>query len=180
MLSLYPEKEKLASIDSNPFCAITFRCRLEKEIFNKYAKENLTSEWDDVFADKHRRYFVVARGIKYEIAKKIVEELSVNEVVGVVFEKKTKRVYTEGQMASGLLGFVNMDGDGQYGVEGAFDKELSGIDGSLKAIRDVNGVVLSIGDENIETPEIKSLTLGKTLFEGQDKTDIEILLSEFI
>ena len=125
-----------------------------REIFEKYAKDNLVAKWEDVFQDKGRRYYVVARGVPYNEAKKIVEELGENEVVGVVFEKTTKRVYPEGELASGLLGFVNIDGDGQYGVEGALDEELGGKDGSLKAVRDVNGVVLSIGNENIETPPI--------------------------
>ncbi len=150
-----------------------------KEIFDKYAKENLVAKWEDVFADKSRRYFVVARGIKYEIAKKIVEELAEENVVGVVFDKTTKRVYPEGQMASGLLGFVNMDGDGQYGVEGAFDEELSGVDGSLKAIRDVNGVVLSIGDENIETPAVDGEDIVLTI-DRNIQTRVEGILNQHV
>lgn len=125
-----------------------------REVFEKYAKDNLVAKWEDVFRDRGRRYYVVARGIPYKEAKKIVEELSEKEIVGVVFEKTTKRVYPEGELASGLLGFVNMEGDGQYGVEGALDEKLGGKDGSLKAVRDVNGVVLSIGNENIETPPV--------------------------
>lgn len=125
-----------------------------KEIFDKYAKENLIAKWEDVFRDKTRRYYIVARGIKYETAKKIVNELVEKNVVGITFEKTTQRVYPEGELASGLLGFVNVDGEGKYGVEESFDKELSGIDGNLKAVRDVSGVVLSIGDENVETPAV--------------------------
>ncbi|MBR3368513.1 penicillin-binding protein 2 [Candidatus Saccharibacteria bacterium] len=150
-----------------------------KEIFEKYAKDNLVAEWDDVFADKNRRYYVVAKGVKYEDAKKIVDELIEENVVGITFDKKTKRVYPEGQMASGLLGFVNEDGDGQYGVEGSFDKELSGIDGSLKAVRDVNGVVLSIGDENIETPAVDGEDVVLTI-DRNIQTKVEKILNDYI
>ncbi len=150
-----------------------------KDIFEKYAKDNLIAEWEDVFHDKGRRYYVVARGVKYETAKKIVEELSENEVGGIVFEKTTKRVYPEGQMASGLLGFVNTEGDGQYGVEGAFDKELSGIDGSLKAVRDVNGVVLSIGNENIEKPPVDGEDVVLSI-DRNVQTRVEGILSGYV
>lgn len=150
-----------------------------KKIFEKYAKDNLVAEWEDVFADKNRRYYVVAKGVKYEDAKKIVDELIEKDVVGITFDKKTKRVYPEGQMASGLLGFVNEDGDGQYGVEGSFDKELSGIDGSLKAVRDVNGVVLSIGDENIETPAVDGEDVVLTI-DRNIQTRVEGILNGYV
>ena len=38
-----------------------------------------------------------------------------------------------------LLGFVNVDGDGQYGVEGAQDALLAGLPGSVSAQEDVIG-----------------------------------------
>ena len=55
-------------------------------------------------------------------------------------------------MASGLLGFVNNDGKGQYGVEEALDDRLAGKNGLLKAVKDINGIALSIGDENVLIP----------------------------
>ena len=67
-------------------------------------------------------------------------------------QEGTKRVYPEGTLAARLLGFVNMDGDGQYGVEGSLDEELKGKDGRLKTIADVNNVALSIGKDNIRVP----------------------------
>lgn len=121
-----------------------------KSVIEKYAKDKMVVEWEDVFRDKTRRYYVVARNVRYETAKKIQEE----GLSGVSFERKNKRVYPEGELASTVLGFVNRDGVGQYGVEGSFNEKLSGTDGSLKAVRDVNGIALSIGDDNVETPAI--------------------------
>ena len=144
-----------------------------KEILEKYAKDNLVAKWEDVFSDKTRRYYVVARNVNYQNAKKIEEE----ELVGVYFEKTIKRVYPEGEMASGLLGFVNADGVGQYGVEGAFNGKLAGTDGSLKSVRDVNGIALSIGDENIEKPAVD----GEDVYLSVDRniqTKIEKILME--
>lgn len=119
-----------------------------QDVISKYAGDKVVADWKDVFADKTRRYFVVARGVKQDAVEKIQDE----ELVGVWYSKGNSRVYPEGQMASSLLGFVNYEGEGQYGVEGALDEELSGEDGVLKTVTDVNNVALSIGDDNVRVP----------------------------
>lgn len=120
------------------------------KVLEEYAKDKIVVDFKDVFSDKTRRYYVVAKNVEYSEAKKIEEA----GLIGVSFEKTTKRVYPEGELGSQLLGFVNADGVGQYGIEGAFNEKLSGTDGSLKAVRDVNGIALSIGDDNVETPAV--------------------------
>lgn len=105
----------------------------------------MVAEWKDVFADKTRRYYIVARGVKQSEVDKI-EEAGLS---GVYYLKGNSRVYPEGQMAASLLGFVNAEGEGQYGVEGALNDELGGEDGVLKTVTDVNNVALSIGDDNV-------------------------------
>ena len=112
------------------------------------AKDKKVAEWKDVFADKTRRYYVVAKGVKRDVIEKIREA----ELAGVWYSKNNARVYAEGQMASSLLGFVNADGEGQYGVEGALNDELKGEDGVLKTVTDVNNVALSIGNDNVRVP----------------------------
>lgn len=119
-----------------------------KELINENAQENLVAKWEDVFKDKTRRYYIVARNVSRESAEKIRKE----ELKGISFQENTKRVYPEKDLASGFLGFVNLDGKGQYGVEGALDKELAGKDGLLKTVSDVNNVALSIGDSNVRVP----------------------------
>ena len=140
-----------------------------KEVVEKNAKEKIVAKWEDVFRDKTRRYYIVARNVSYAEAKKIEEA----ELTGVAFEKTTKRVYPEGEMASRLLGFVNLDGVGQYGVEGAFNTKLAGTNGSRKAVRDVNGIALSIGDENVETAAVDGedvyLTIDRNIQAKVDK-----------
>ena len=118
------------------------------ETIDLYAKDKKVAEWKDVFADKTRRYYVVARGVKRDAIEKIRDA----ELAGVWYSKTNARVYAEGQMASSLLGFVNAEGEGQYGVEGTLDKELAGEDGVLKTVTDVNNVALSIGNDNVRVP----------------------------
>lgn len=106
------------------------------------------AEWDDAFADRSRRYYIVAKNVERKAAEKIAEA----ELAGVWLQANTKRVYPEGSLAATVLGFVNADGVGQYGVEGALNDELIGKDGLLKTVKDINNVALSIGDDNVKVP----------------------------
>lgn len=45
---------------------------------------------------------------------------------GLVYIPRLQRVYPEGELASPVLGFVNFDGDGVYGVEEKFNDLLAG------------------------------------------------------
>ncbi|MBR5389445.1 penicillin-binding protein 2 [Candidatus Saccharibacteria bacterium] len=121
---------------------------LKDVIFTKDLEKNLTVGLDDVLEDRARRYMIVAKNVSREQAKKIEEK----DPVGVWLTATTKRVYPEGTLAARLLGFVNEDGEGQYGVEGSLDEELAGKDGMLKTVADVNHVALSIGNDNIKIP----------------------------
>ncbi|MBR2989683.1 penicillin-binding protein 2 [Candidatus Saccharibacteria bacterium] len=119
-----------------------------KKLMDEVAKDKLVAEWKDVFADKTRRYYIVAQGVKRDAAQKIREA----GLTGVYLKEGNARVYPEGELASSLLGFVNNEGAGQYGVEQALNKDLAGENGVLKTVTDVNNVALSIGDDNVRVP----------------------------
>lgn len=123
------------------------RSELEK-VINENAKDYLVSNFDDAFKSTFSRYHVIAKNVPFKQAQAIKEA----KLAGVYFQGSTKRVYPEGTMASGLLGFVNADGKGQYGVEQALNAELAGVNGVLKTVKDVNNIPLTIGDENVKVP----------------------------
>jgi len=106
------------------------------------------ADWDEVFADKKLRYYVVAKNVERKVAEKVAEA----EVAGVWLQANTERVYPEGDLGATVLGFVNAEGVGQYGVEGAMNEELAGKNGLLKTVKDVNNVALSIGEDNVRIP----------------------------
>ncbi|WP_328581697.1 peptidoglycan D,D-transpeptidase FtsI family protein [Streptomyces sp. NBC_00370] len=56
---------------------------------------------------------------------------AVNVLAGVLQEPTTKRVYPNGDLAAGILGFVNASGHGGGGVESMLDKQLAGADGEV-------------------------------------------------
>jgi len=67
------------------------------------------------------------------------------DIPGVGMLPETQRVYPisgvapQTTLGAQLLGFVNVDGKGQYGVEGAEDALLAGLPGSVSAQEDVIG-----------------------------------------
>lgn len=119
-----------------------------KTTLETYAKDYIIADLDNIYGQEGLRYAIVAKNVPRDIAEKIADQ----GVAAVWFQKNNQRVYPEGELASGLLGFVNADGLGQYGVEGSLNDLLSGKDGLLKTTADVNKVALSIGNDNIKIP----------------------------
>lgn len=100
------------------------------------------------------RYEILAKKQPKEIKEKIEQLYADGEIVGVFAEKTTQRVYPRGQLASQVLGFVNDEGEGNYGVEESLNERLSGDPGRVKALTDQNGIPLLASGENIlEDPQ---------------------------
>ncbi len=131
---------------------------IEKDI-SEIVGQNRVAEWSDVFADKTRRYYIIAKNVERRAAEKIAEL----DYAGVWLQASTQRVYPEGSLAGTVLGFVNADGIGQYGVEGALNEKLSGTDGLLKTVKDINNVALSIGNDNVRTPAVDGESIVLTI-----------------
>jgi cell division protein FtsI (penicillin-binding protein 3) len=73
----------------------------------------------------HKAYMVIKRRIDPN-AEKRIEALDLD---GVYFVEESMRVYPNRDLACHALGFVNMNGDGMYGVEQQYDKDLKGKEG---------------------------------------------------
>ena len=138
---------KVWSVILDPQISRNSRDKIEK-LLNEEAKEYITAKFDEVFESTVSRYAIVAKNVPYKVAQKIKDA----DLPGVWMQGSTKRVYPEGKMAANLLGFVNLDGVGQYGVEGALNADLAGTNGVLKTVKDVNNIPLTIGDDNIRIP----------------------------
>jgi cell division protein FtsI (penicillin-binding protein 3) len=74
------------------------------------------------------------------------------ELSGVGLGDSTKREYSEGSLAAHVLGFVNNDGEGQYGIEQYFDNFLAGTPGQLNAKTDTRGIPIATNDNVQITP----------------------------
>lgn len=109
---------------------------------------NAKSNLEDLLSMKQSRYQVLATKITRIQADKIKEK----DLKGIGFKEETQRVYPEGTLAAQVLGFVDYDGVGKYGVESGLEDELAGKDGMLQSVTDVSDVPLTIGDNNINLP----------------------------
>jgi cell division protein FtsI/penicillin-binding protein 2 len=79
-------------------------------------------------------------------------------VPGIIVSLEEQRVYEPSALpgdsfASTLLGYVNADGRGQYGVEGYYDSLLRGTAGSASVIRDNQGNPIVFGTEQRVDPK---------------------------
>lgn len=100
--------------------------------------------------DTESRYVILAK----KLGKNEKEKIDKLEIKGVGTREQSYRTYPQGQMAASLLGFVNDEGEGKYGIEQALDDKLRGSSGQLKAITDARGVPLVSNKDNVvDSPE---------------------------
>ncbi len=119
-----------------------------KSIVQKIAGGQLISSSLTKLEDKELQYVVLARGVTWEQAKSIQEA----DLAGVGLQSDSERVYPEGSLAAQTLGFVNADGEGQYGVEQFLNEKLAGTPGLLQAVTDVRRIPLTIGTHDVSIP----------------------------
>jgi len=72
------------------------------------------------------------------------EALAKKDLLGVGITDQVYRTYPEGDLAAQVLGFVNNDGVGQYGIEGFMNKEIGGTDGLRQVKTDTRGNPIAI------------------------------------
>ena len=144
-----------------------------KNALEKYAKDYISANLDEVYKIEGARYYIVARGVPYTAANQIASE----GISNVWLKESNERVYPEGEVGSTVLGFVNSDGLGQYGVEGSLNSLLSGKDGLLKSISDVNNVALSIGKDNVKIPAEDGKNVVLSIDRGLERGVEEVLSS---
>jgi cell division protein FtsI (penicillin-binding protein 3) len=91
--------------------------------------------------DSGAEWLFVRRRLPEETAARI----AALHLAGLGFEMEPKRLYPNGAVGAQVLGFVNDDGVGQYGVEGRYAAELSGTPGRLVVARDPANRELALG-----------------------------------
>ena len=89
-------------------------------------------------ADEDKTFIWVKRQVDEPIAK----EIAALGIAGIYQRREYKRQYPEGESAAHVVGFTNVENRGLEGVELAFDRQLSGKDGSRRVIKDRLGRVV--------------------------------------
>ena len=104
-----------------------------------------TNDFIEKLKTKDTRYVVLAKKVTEEQREQILKD----KYAGIGAQDQYYRIYPNGSLASQLLGFVNNDGQGVYGIEQALEAELKGTPGQLKAVTDVHGVPLAANRDNV-------------------------------
>lgn len=97
----------------------------------------------DWLTRRYRRYSEIAHKLTPEISTKIAELKSDDQyreiLRGVQLRDEHWRYYPEKSLAAQVLGFVDREGSGQYGIEGRFDYDLRGRTGLITGATNVRG-----------------------------------------
>lgn len=83
--------------------------------------------------------------LKRKIGEKEANLILDLDLDGIFLIPDKYRYFPEDTMAAHLLGFVNRDGIGQYGLEGYFNEELGGKSGFLESEQDSFGQQIALG-----------------------------------
>ncbi|MEK7545897.1 MAG: penicillin-binding protein 2 [Patescibacteria group bacterium] len=116
-------------------------------------------------SNKDERYRALARKLDDETRAKI-EALGIG---GIGFSEEEYRFYPEGSVAAQMLGFVGESErgrSGRYGIEGWFDKELTGAQGYLESEKDPGGRAIAVGNRTVKPAKDGSdlvLTVDRTV-----------------
>jgi cell division protein FtsI (penicillin-binding protein 3) len=103
-----------------------------------------------------RPYLILARDLAPEQSQAIQTAAKDAGIGGISFESDTIRSYPQAgggpnsTLAANLIGFVNREGTGQYGVEQYYQDLLSGSPSIVEADRDASGKALAETERTVE------------------------------
>lgn len=100
----------------------------------------------------------VKRAVDADICKPLIER----ELPGVYFSVAYSRSYPYPEYLAQVVGFTNIDGDGQNGLEGYYDRYLKGTDGAYLVQSDNRGGEVS-GGERYYLPSIDGADITTTI-----------------
>jgi cell division protein FtsI/penicillin-binding protein 2 len=121
------------------------------------------------------RYVILATKVSAQQSQQLLSL----KIPGLGTQSQDYRAYPDGSLAAQVLGFVNANGQGQYGLEQAENKTLAGTPGEVKAVTDVNGIPLAATKGNVETPPTNGNNIVTTLNLPMQAQVEQILQNEY-
>ncbi|MGR4872043.1 peptidoglycan D,D-transpeptidase FtsI family protein [Variovorax sp. LARHSF232] len=112
-------------------------------------------DFDKKLQDEDKTFVWIKRQVDEPIAKQIADL----DVKGIYQRREYKREYPEGESAAHVVGFTNVEDNGQEGIELAFDKALAGKAGSRRVIKDRLGRVVEGVGETVPPLDGKDIQL---------------------
>lgn len=120
------------------------------------------------------RYVILKRRLSPDTSdkiKKMMKDDKTKLFTGLGMQEESFRYYPEGTLAASLLGYVNHENQGEYGIESTFDTELSGVTGKFQSKKDSIGRQITVGDSILQ-PAVDGDTVVLTIDRSiQSKTE---------
>ena len=113
------------------------------------------AELDKRLANEDKGFVWLKRQVDLSVAK----EVMALGIKGIHQREEYKRQYPEGEAASHVVGFTNVEDIGQEGIELAFNKDLAGRAGSRRVIKDGRGRVVEAVGEQVSPVDGRDLQL---------------------
>jgi cell division protein FtsI (penicillin-binding protein 3) len=97
--------------------------------------------------------------LKRQVDDSVAKQITALGIKGIYQRKEYRRQYPEGEAVAHVVGFTNVEDNGQEGIELAFNKELVGKAGSRRVIKDRMGRVVEAVGETIPPADGPDLQL---------------------
>ncbi len=127
--------------------------------------------------EQSNQFDYLAKGVSQDVN----EKLQALRISGIGTVPSEESLYEPSPVpgdsfAANLLGFVNADGTGQYGLEGYYNSILSGVNGRESTLTDVNGNAIVLGrQQRVPAKNGHNLKLG---LDSQIQYDAEIAIAD--
>ena len=146
-----------SSVPAPSIWAIPEDVDLDKGQLQQLAKllEMPAADLSKKLADEDKTFVWIKRQVDADVAKQI----GALNIKGVYQRKEYKRQYPEGEAAAHIVGFTNVEDNGQEGVELMFNKALLGRPGMRRVIKDRLGRAVEDVGEVVQPVAGKDLQL---------------------
>ncbi|MEG1687201.1 MAG: penicillin-binding transpeptidase domain-containing protein, partial [Angelakisella sp.] len=103
--------------------------------------------------DKTKYYRVIKKSVDKQTADKVLAFADEHDIKGVYLEESSKRTYPYGSVASNVLGFVNTENKGAYGLEAYYNNTLSGTPGRVVTAKNAWGTDMLFRYQEVYNPQ---------------------------
>lgn len=125
----------------------------QAELVKKLRPQNPNSRYTRLATRQTPQVWKQIKDLKNALAKKAeTDSTTVNVLAGVFADPSSQRLYPNGDLAAGILGWVNADGQGGGGIEQELNKQLAGKDGKIRYAQSGGREVPTAG--STETPAV--------------------------
>ncbi|PVZ71877.1 peptidoglycan D,D-transpeptidase FtsI family protein [Pelagibaculum spongiae] len=97
--------------------------------------------------------------VKRHVNPALAEKVSALKIPGIFLQTEYRRYYPAGEVAAHVVGFTDIDLNGQEGIERSFDRQLQGANGNKRVLKNLQGQVVEEIERIAEPRAGKSLAL---------------------